>query len=55
MAICCNSCSAILGVTNFQNTNVQIDEVKKSQADLKKQVASLEHTIKELQGILKRR
>lgn len=55
MAICCSSCSAILGVTNYLNTGVIAKGLEKSISGMKSDLDKISTIVRDIQNTLRRR
>jgi hypothetical protein len=55
MAICCSSCSAILGVTNYFNTGVIAKGIEKTLTGIKSDLDKVSSTVRDIQNTLRRR
>lgn len=54
-AICCSSCSAILGVVGYYDTGTLLKKAETERAELKQRIASLEYAINQIGYLLQRR
>ena len=55
MAICCSSCGAILGVTNYFNSGVIVKGMEKTVDGMKLELDKVSTTVRDIQNTLRRR
>ena len=55
MAVCCGSCSAILGVTDYFNTGTLLKNAEKERGKVETKIDQITHTVRQIADAVRRR